>query len=292
MAKIAVFNQKGGVGKTTTSLNVAAALARRGYNPLAIDLDPQAHLSFVCGASVQHSEDSVFSFYQQVKPLTQLIRPASGGWLAIPAHVELSKVDTQFGKGPNVLNRLNHGIVKENLNTGRPIVIDCCPVLGVLSLSAIFASDRVLIPVSADYLALQGVHAVERTLKALEHVVKRRVARRYLVTRFDARRRMSHQIYDELKKRYAEEICETRIAENVALAESPASRRDVFAHAPESKGAADYDALIDELIAADFIEPRERPPAEAEGVEAKHLAAVVHGDEQFVTEWQRVTKEA
>ncbi len=157
MAKIAIFNQKGGVGKTTTSLNLTAALARRGYNPLSIDLDPQAHLSFVCGASVELAADSVFGFYQQSKPLAQLIRPSSGGWLVISAHVELSKVDTQFGKGINVLNRLNHGIVKENLNTGRPIVIDCCPMLGVLSLSAIFAADRVLIPVSADYLAVKGV---------------------------------------------------------------------------------------------------------------------------------------
>lgn len=259
MAKIAIFNQKGGVGKTTTTLNITAALARRGYNPLSIDLDPQAHLSFVCGTMVDHSEDSIFSFYQQVKPLTQLIRPAVGGWLAIPAHVELSKVDTQFGKGPNVLNRLNQGIVRENLNTGRPIVIDCCPMLGVLSLSAIFASDRVLVPVSADYLAVQGVHAVERTLKALEHVLKKRVQRRYVVTRFDARRKMSHQIYAALKARFGEDICETRISENVAIAESPASHKDVFAHAPDSRGAGDYDALVDELVGAGFIEARVAP---------------------------------
>jgi len=148
MAKIAVFNQKGGVGKTTTSLNLTAALARRGYNPLSIDLDPQAHLSYVCGSTVGNADDSVFGFYQNARPLTQLLRPALGGWLVIPAHVELSRVDTQFGKGPNILNRLNLGIVKENLNTGRPIVLDCCPMLGVLSLSAIFASDRVLVPVS------------------------------------------------------------------------------------------------------------------------------------------------
>jgi len=103
MAKIAVFNQKGGVGKTTTSLNLTAALARRGYNPLSIDLDPQAHLSYVCGSVVGNADDSVFGFYQNARPLTQLIRPALGGWLVIPAHVELSKVDTQFGKGPNIL---------------------------------------------------------------------------------------------------------------------------------------------------------------------------------------------
>ncbi len=256
MAKIAVFNQKGGVGKTTTSLNVTAALARRGFNPLSIDLDPQAHLSYVCGAAVERSDDSIFGFYQLAKPLTQLIRPAVGGWLAISAHVELSKVDTHYGKGANVLNRLNLGIIRENLNTGRPIVIDCCPVLGVLSLSAIFAADRVLIPVSADYLALKGVQQCEKTLKALEHVLKKRVARRYVVTRFDTRRKLSHRIVGELHARFGMDICGTRISENVALAESPAARKDVFAHAPESRGAQDYDALADELLASGFIDTR------------------------------------
>ena len=256
MAKIAIFNQKGGVGKTTTSLNLSAALARRGYNPLSIDLDPQAHLSFVCGTTVARADESVFGFYQQSKPLTQLIRPATGGWLLIPAHIELSKVDTQFGKGASVLNRLNHGIVRENLNTGRPIVIDCCPMLGVLSLAAVFAGDRVLIPVSADYLALKGVLQTEKTLKALEHVLKKRVARRYLITRFDARRRLSHEIDRELRARYGDEILATRISESVALAESPAVGKDVFDHAPESRGAQNYGALADELVATGFIEPR------------------------------------
>lgn len=258
MAKIAVFNQKGGVGKTTTSLNLTAALARRGYNPLSIDLDPQAHLSHVCGSTVGNADDSVFAFYRNTKPLTQLIRPAAGGWLVIPAHVELSKVDTQFGKGPNILNRLNGGIVRENLNTGRPIVLDCCPMLGVLSLSGIFAADRVLVPVSADYLAVQGVHQVEKTLKALEHILKKRVPRRYVMTRFDGRRRMSHQIFDELKTRYGDEVCDTKISENVSVAESPATKKDVFTHAPDSRGAQDYEALLGELVDSGFIERRER----------------------------------
>jgi chromosome partitioning protein len=261
LAKIAVFNQKGGVGKTTTSLNLTAALARRGFNPLAIDLDPQAHLTYVCGAVVERSDDSIYGFYQLSKPLTQLIRAAAGGWLAISAHVELSKVDTQFGKGASVLNRLNLGIVRENLNTGRPIVIDCCPVLGVLSLSAIFASDRVLIPVSADYLALKGVQQCEKTLAALEHVLKKRVERRYLVTRFDTRRKLSHQILEALQDRFGSDICQTRISENVALAESPAAGKDIFAHAPDSRGARDYDALVEELIASGFIQRRPPPAA-------------------------------
>ena len=166
----------------------------------------------------------------------------------------MSKVDSQYGKGPQVLNRLNQGIVKENLNTGRPILIDCCPLLGVLSLNAIFASDRLLIPISADWLAVKGVLQVEKTLKALEHVFKRRIPRRYVVTRFDSRRRMSHDIYHEVQERFGEELCKTRISENVSLAESPATNEDVFAHAPGSRGAQDYDALLDELIDTGFLQ--------------------------------------
>ena len=137
-------------------------------------------------------------------------------------------------------------------------------MLGVLSLSAIFASDRVLIPVSTDYLAVHGVIAVEKTLKALEHVLKRRVRRRYVVTRFDSRRKMSHEIFSSLKSRYGDEICSTRISENVAVAESPASEKDVFSHAPASRGAADYEALMRELIATGFIDGGGTPDAAAD----------------------------
>lgn len=254
MAKIAVFNQKGGVGKTTTSLNLSAALARRGHRPLSIDLDPQAHLSYICGATVDTPDASIVSFYEKQRPLTELIRTGNGGWDVIPSHVELSKVDSQFGKGPNVLNRLNLGVAKEGMDAGRPIVIDCCPLLGVLSLNAIFASDRVLVPVSADFLAVKGVLQVERTLKALEQVLRKRLPRRYVITRFDSRRRMSWDIVRQIEERFGPDACRTRIAENVSLAESPSVQMDVFTHAPGSRGAQDYDALLDELITSGFID--------------------------------------
>ena len=254
MAKVAVFNQKGGVGKTTTTLNLAALLARRGKDPLVIDLDPQAHLTSVCCSAGIASERSLYGFYCNGASLSGLIKFVNSGWKLIPGHLDLSKVDTQFGKGPNVLNRLNAGIIKENLNTDRPILMDACPMLGVLSLNSIFAADRVLVPISADYLATKGAAQMERTLRALEHVLKKRMERRYVITRFDVRRRMSWEIDQHLRERYGSEVCQTRVSENVSLAESPSLGRDVFAHAPASRGAQDYQALLDELETSGFLQ--------------------------------------
>jgi chromosome partitioning protein len=253
MTVIAVFNQKGGVGKTTTSLNLLAGIAQRKQRPLGIDLDPQAHLSGVFGAHPRLADDSVYSFFMRQRPLSDIAQITASGVFLCPAHLELTKLDTLLGKGVNVVTRLRTSLRAADATPGH-VVIDCGSLLGVLSLNAIFACDLVIIPVSADYLALQGAQQVERSLNALEPVFKHRLARRYVLTRFDARRKMSSEVADLMAMAFRpDEICATRIAENVSLAESPARQLDVFRHAPQSRGARDYQALVEELVGAGLV---------------------------------------
>ncbi len=257
MTIVTIFNQKGGVGKTTTALNLAATLALRGREPYAIDLDPQAHLSSIAGITAASGDDTVLSLFQRNRTLSDLVQNALNGIGMIPGHMELSKIDTVFGKGYNVVNRLNSALQTEQFGgLERPVIIDCCPLIGVLSLNAIFASDCLIVPVSADHLSAKAAFTIEKTLKALEPVLKRRVKRRYLLTRFDGRRGMAWDVLRMLEQKFGDEVCRTRIAENVSLAESPAYNKTIFEYAPASRGAHDYDELVEELLADGFIERR------------------------------------
>lgn len=255
MSIIAVFNQKGGVGKTTTVLNLSAALAQRGRRPVGIDLDPQAQFSSINGFAVHSGDDSIYSLFQRNRPLRELMRESASGIRVIPSHAELSKVDALYGKGYNIINKLNTSLLAEKTeDKSTPWIIDCSPLVGVLSLNAIFACDGVIVPISADYLSMNGAMQIRKTLHALEQVLKHRVNRRYLLTRFDSRRNMAKGIMDMAQTEFGEDVCHTIISENVSLAESPSLNKTIFEHAPGSRGAHDYAALLDELLADGFIE--------------------------------------
>lgn len=256
MTRIAVFNQKGGVGKTTTVLNLAAAIHRRNKQSLVIDMDPQGHLSQIHPNPQITAHQSLFGFYQDNKSLSSIAIDWDGIGELICSHKELIKVDSIFGKGPAILNRLKQGLEVYEKNAGETsTLIDCCPYLGVLSLSAIFASDLVLIPIASDFLSLQGAQKVEQTLKALEPVLKKRVARRYLMTCYDRRRGMTFEVHEQAKDYFEDEVCETIISENVAVAESPQYKKNVFQYNISSSGAHDYEALLEELIKEQLITP-------------------------------------
>ena len=254
MAVITVFHQKGGVGKTTTCVNLVAALARMQRKPVAIDLDAQAHLTLSLGLRGIVGADSMAGFFREERTLAGLMQTAPGGLQVIPAHLELAKIDALFGNNKRIAGRLRAGVRESFPHSGVPILIDCCPMMGVLTLNAVLAADRVLIPVSADYLSLQGVHRLDAALRALEKTLKRSFPRKVVVTRFDSRRRLSYEIYDKLGQHVGDALCRTCITENVSLAESPGHGMDIFSYAPQSQGAKDYRLLAEELLAAGFFD--------------------------------------
>ena len=253
MTVVAVFNQKGGVGKTTTTFNLAAALARQERQPYAIDLDPQSHLTLASGIRNLTGPESIFSFFQQSTPLSSLVREVEPGIRLVGASLDLSKVDALYGADVSMTRRLRAGLEEAGWMEGPPVLIDCCPMLGVLTLNALMAADHILIPVSADFLSLQGVHRINAALDVLERRGTRKFFRRVVVTRYDSRRKLSFRIYRELVDTFPGIVCETRIHEAVALAESPMHAKDIFAYAPSSQGAVDYRSLLQELDACGFL---------------------------------------
>lgn len=253
MPVIAVFNQKGGVGKTTTTLNVAAALLKRQQHSVLIDADPQASLTVALGLRNVPAASSLYAFFKDREPLSGLIRPQASGLRLIPASLELAKIEALHGGDAAISRRLKEGIESDLVPTNSPILIDCCPMLGVLALNALIAADRVLLPVSADFLSLEGASKLDSALGVLETRLKKQFLRRIVVTRFDARRRLSYSIYQDLQARFGQSVCRTVITESVSLAESPMHGKDIFAYAPASQGAADYEALTGELAAGNFF---------------------------------------
>lgn len=254
MAVIAVFNQKGGVGKTTTCHNLTAALALAGRNPIALDMDPQGHLSLSCGIkNATAPESGMEAFFKLHRPLTRLLRDTPAGWQIISSSLGLAKIDALYGADPKAATLLKRGFSENLALTGAPVLIDCCPMLGVLTLNALLAADSVLIPVSADFLSMQGVYRLDAALNVLEAKLKRSFERRIVVTRYDSRRKLSQEVYAKLKARFGQRVCDTRIGENVALANSPVFGKDVFMYAPNSPGAADYRALFFELNSSGFF---------------------------------------
>ncbi|HVO90661.1 MAG TPA: ParA family protein, partial [Casimicrobiaceae bacterium] len=238
----------------TTALNLLAAIAQTGRRPTALDLDAQGHLSHVFGVKPKHADDSIYGFFMRNRPLADLAQFTRSGIVLVPAHMELAKIDSMLGKGVNVVTRLRQALRRSDTML-KPVVMDCCPLLNVLSLNAVFAADAIVVPVSADYLALEGARQVEHALDALEPVVKARITRRYVLTRYDQRRKMSCDVAERMAASFrSDEICVTRIRESVKLAESPASGLDIFRAAPGSRGAHDYAALAEELMSAGFFD--------------------------------------
>ena len=254
MAVVAVFNQKGGVGKTTTTLNVAAALAMLERKPVVIDLDPQAHVSLSLGVRNPPGHLCASAFFREGQPLAGLMRGMASGVRLIPGHPDLSKVDAMLSGTPGVAGRLRKGLAAGLGAEAAPVLLDCAPSLGVLTLNALLAADQVLIPVNGDYLSLQAMQRVDLALRVLEQQVQRRIERRVLLTRYDESKPQSREALANLRQRFGDGLCRTHIPDDPALAESPAHGMDIFAYAADAPGAQAYRLLTMELLQTGFFQ--------------------------------------
>jgi chromosome partitioning protein len=248
MAKhiIAVLNQKGGVGKTTTTINLAAYLARSGRSVLICDLDPQGNTTSGLGVDKQQLDstlyDVLFDRADAAKTIKELNDP---GFYLLPSNAELAGAEVELVQAPHREQKLKQVLAKLDYNY---ILIDCPPSLGLLTVNALTAAQEVLIPVQAEYYALEGI---SQLLSVITHV--RQALNPSLnilgvvVTLYDKRTSLSEQVKKELENHFRSKMFTTVIPRNVRLAEAPSFGKTIADHDKWSKGARAYKALAKEL---------------------------------------------
>ncbi len=246
---ISIANQKGGVGKTTTAINLAAALAMRGKPTLLIDLDPQGNSS-MSYLDIRAASKSMYDvFVDQAVKLADVIVPATQPNLSIaPARIALAKLESRLVGELDAPFRLKDELGALN-GQFTNVVIDCPPALGLLTVNALVASTHLLIPIQSSYFALEGT---DDLLETIEKVRQRpNPALRILgvvITMHDKRTALARDIRDQIQKVFGGKVFRTVISKSVRLEESPAYKESIFTFAPDSIGATDYYSLCEEVI--------------------------------------------
>jgi chromosome partitioning protein len=262
MRTIALMNQKGGVGKTTTTVNLGAALAELDQRVLLIDVDPQAHLSINFGIDPGPDRAGLYDVLTGDMPLAQTIHQVSDRIAVVPSSIDLAAAEVEL---VSVLGR--ESLLRKKMEAGAVdfdyVLLDCPPSLGLLTINALAAADEVIVPMLPHFLAMQGVAKLFETVRLVNRRMNPRLAISGIVfTMFDAQTKLSGEVVAELTNFVAAakdqpvpwaraKIFNTRIRRNIKLAESPSFGQTVLAYESTSNGAVDYRALAKEVIAMD-----------------------------------------
>jgi len=246
---ITIVNQKGGVGKTTTAVNLAASLALAGKDILIIDTDPQGNSTSGLGIVRENLDNSLYDVYAGTCEIRDALKPTAMEHLNIvPSTIDLLGVEVELvgkeGREQILLNAINP--VRD---TYRYIFIDCPPSLGLLTLNALVASDSVIIPVQCEYYALEGLSLLTRTLRRVRGSFNPNLEiEGIILTMFDSRNNLAEEVANEVRKHFGDKVYQTVIPRNVTLGEAPSYGKPAILYDIRSKGAQSYLSLAKEIL--------------------------------------------
>jgi len=241
---ISLLNHKGGVGKTTSAINIGAGLVELGKRVLLIDLDPQANLTLSLGISRQK-----YSIYEAVRGESELVPyTVRDGFDVVTSNLDLSGAEMELinEAGREFILRELFEPIRDEYDY---IIIDCPPSLGLLTLNALTSSDYVFIPLQTEFLALQGLTKIKQVIDKVRFRLNKKLdIGGVIATMYDHRKVLNRDVVETIKKYFGQKVFKTLIRDNVALAEAPAQRKDIFSYQRSSNGAKDYLALCKEII--------------------------------------------